>query len=277
MTWISCPFLVADAGKVNRYINDGNAPLPGFPGGFAAVDGERLSASKRALLRLLVEVGALQFGEFTLKSGRVSPYFFNSARFRTGGQLARLGEAYADVIESAAPEARVIFGPAYKGVPLCVAAAMALSRRTGCEVGYLFNRKEAKAHGDKGLFVGEQPEPGDRVVLVDDVITDGGTKLEAVALLREAFAAPIDALVIAFNRMEQDPRGGDAVRRFTEATGIPVVALLTLAELEAALAESLAGGGAPDDGDGPLLRPDDLPAGVLDRIRDYRRRYGTAG
>lgn len=230
---------------------------------------ESLPSAKRELLALLFEVSALQFGAFTLKSGRVSPYFFNSARFRTGGQLARLGAFYADAIAEAAPEASVVFGPAYKGVPLCVAAAMAFSRQTGREIGYLFNRKEAKGHGDKGLFVGMAPEAGDRLVLVDDVITDGGTKLEAVRLLRGAFDAPIEALVIAFNRMERDTAGEDAVQRFTAETGVPVISLLTLADLEAGLAAGLpdiAAAGSPGNESGPK---------VLEQIRDYRHRYGV--
>jgi orotate phosphoribosyltransferase len=217
---------------------------------------------RRELLRFLREAGALQFGAFTLRSGRVSPYFFNSARFQTGAQLERLGECYAEAVQRAAPQAGIVFGPAYKGIPLCVSTAMALSRRTGREIGWLFNRKEAKTHGDTGRFVGREPGPGERLVLVDDVITDGGTKLEAVALLRERFAAPIDALVIAFNRMETDLAGEDAVARFEAATGIPVVPLLTVADLEAALSRGEDWQGVP----GPQM---------LEQIRAYRRRYGV--
>ncbi|HKI98325.1 MAG TPA: orotate phosphoribosyltransferase [bacterium] len=219
---------------------------------------------RRELLRFLREVGALQFGAFTLRSGRVSPYFFNSARFQTGAQVERLGDYYAAAIARVAPQAGIVFGPAYKGIPLCVSAAIALSRRTGREIGYLFNRKEAKTHGDTGRFVGREPGPGDRMVLVDDVITDGGTKLEAVKLLRDSFEAPIDALVIAFNRMETDLSGEDAVARFEGATGIPVVPLLTVADLETALGEEGAWEGTP------------APAPqMLEEIRAYRRRYGV--
>jgi orotate phosphoribosyltransferase len=225
-----------------------------------------LSDERRALLHFLQEAGALQFGSFTLRSGRVSPYFFNSGRVQTGAQIERLGEAYAAAIARVAPRATIVFGPAYKGIPLCVAAALALARRTGREIGYLFNRKEAKTHGDSGRFVGREPGPGDRLVMVDDVITDGGTKLEAVELLRSAFAAPIDALVISFNRMEADAQGQDAVARFEAATGISVVPLLTVADLEAALA---AGQASLHEGD-PAQAQD-----ALEQIRAYRRRYGV--
>lgn len=217
---------------------------------------------KPGLLRLLVEAGALQFGEFTLKSGRVSPYFFNAARFDTGGLLARLAEHYAAAVAKAAPQAGVVFGPAYKGVPLAVATAMALSRG-GRDVGYLFDRKEEKRHGDRGRFVGRAPAPGEHLVLVDDVITDGQTKLDAVAALRAAFDAPVAALVIAFNRMERDAEGGSAVQRFEAASGVPVVSLLTVDDVEVLGA---AGEGAPPE----------LTQAVLSDIRDYRRRYGVA-
>jgi orotate phosphoribosyltransferase len=218
--------------------------------------------STRDLIALMLEAGALQFGSFTLKSGRISPYFFNSARFRTGEQLERLGEHYARAIAAQAPGATIVFGPAYKGIPLCVAAAMALGRLVGRPVGYLFDRKEEKTHGDQGRFVGESPAPGDRLVLVDDVITDGGTKLDMARLLRGAFAAPIDLLVIAFNRMEQGPAGQDAVAGFTRETGIPVTALLTLADLEAELA-------AADAGKLAGIAREFLP-----KLREYRGRYG---
>jgi orotate phosphoribosyltransferase len=221
------------------------------------------------LLRFLCQVGALQFGSFTLRSGRVSPYFFNSARVETGAWLERLAEWYAAAVERRAPRADIVFGPAYKGIPLCVATAIALSRRTGREIGYLFNRKEVKTHGDAGQFVGRQPGPGQRLVLVDDVITDGGTKLEAVQLLRARFEAPIDALVIVFNRLETDAAGEDAVARFEAATGIPVVPLLTVAHLEAALEDTRHGG---MDWGGMAVPPD-----ALEAIRAYRRRYGVPG
>lgn len=226
------------------------------------------TAEKRAFVEFLISVGALQFGEFTLKSGRVSPYFFNVGRFQTGAQISRLGEFMAAGILAAAPEATVIFGPAYKGIPLCLSTAMALARVHGRDVGYLFDRKEVKTHGDAGRFVGRTPDAGDRIALVDDVITDGATKHEAVAMLRASFPAPIDVLVIAFNRMERDAQGRDALAEFTRATGIPVHALLSLAELQAALDS------------GTLATAAKSTAGTADlarRIREYRDQYGVAG
>lgn len=224
-----------------------------------------LSTHKRAFIDLMIESEALQFGEFILRSGRVSPYFFNVGRFETGSRLSRLGEFMAEAVSAAAPRATIVFGPAYKGIPLCVATAAALSRSGARDFGYLFDRKEAKDHGDAGRFVGRSPGKGDRLVLVDDVITDGQTKYDAVAKLREAFEAPIDALVIAFNRMERDAHGRDAPREFEQRTGIPVRALLSLAELQEAL-----------DGDlMATLGGDAAHPQLLDRIRDYRAQYGV--
>ncbi|MDH4120160.1 MAG: orotate phosphoribosyltransferase [Deltaproteobacteria bacterium] len=221
-----------------------------------------------AFLAFLLECGALRFGEFTLKSGRRSPYFFNTARFETGGQLTRLGEAYARVILRLAPQATIVYGPAYKGIPLALSAAQAVEKFSGRETGWLFDRKEAKTHGDKGPWVGREPGPEDRLVLVDDVMTDGETKRQAVAALRRAFPAPIDGLVIAFDRMEKDPQGHNAVQAFTRETGIPVAALFSLARLEHTLEHN-----------SPLLQSALETQGadrtqVLTAIRAYRQQYG---
>ena len=208
----------------------------------------------------MVTSKALLFGNFTLKSGRISPYFFNAARFRTADQLSRLGEFYAQAIMDIAPDTTIVFGPAYKGIPLAISTAMALSRLAGRDVGYLFNRKEQKTHGDKGMFVGREPEEGDRLVIVDDVITDGETKREAVTMLEEAFKAPIDALVIAFDRMEKGPHGENALVDFEEATDIPVVPILTLADLQEVMEE-------PDNPIGASVE-------TLEAIHRYRAQYG---
>ena len=218
--------------------------------------------AKAQMFQLMMEAEALSFGSFTLKSGRISPYFFNSARFQTGALVAALGDHYARVIAEQAPGTTIVFGPAYKGIPLCVATAIALSRRVSRPVGYLFNRKEEKTHGDRGLFVGQSPGAQDRLAMVDDVITDGGTKLEAVELLRGSFTAPVDLLVIAFDRMEQGQAGQDAIAEFQKSTGIPVHALFTLDDLEDAL-------GSPA-GRTAGVAPQEFQA----RLREYRRQYG---
>lgn len=237
---------------------------------------------KGKFLAFLLKSGALQFGEFTLKSGRVSPYFFNSGRFDTGAQLEILGEFYAAAIAETAPLATIVFGPAYKGIPLCISAAAALSRLQGREIGYLFDRKEKKGHGDKGRYVGMEPGEERRLVLVDDVITDGATKLEAVRHLREDFGAPIDALVIAFDRMEGDDSGRNALKRFEQDTGIPVVSLLNLEELTMGLEalQTLEAQPSPLSTGSPNVPGGEsgvfeLPPDTLEKIQEYHRQFGA--
>lgn len=191
----------------------------------------------RDTLSLFLRAGALRFGSFTLKSGRHSPYFVNTAAFHTGHELSCLAAEYVRVIQEHAPEVRGVFGPAYKGIPLAVAVAMLLSTRAERTVGYLFDRKERKSHGEGGDFVGWRPQPGDALVLVDDVITDGRTKLEAIRALERSFPGlRMPLLVIAFDRQEQDAQGLNAAENFMRQSGIPVRALFDAQRLEAALA-----------------------------------------
>ena len=182
-------------------------------------------------LTLALRAQALRFGAFTLKSGRESPYFFNAGRFDSGAALAELAACYADALAEAGVAFDVLFGPAYKGIPLATAVACEFARR-GRDVPLAFNRKEAKAHGEGGTLVGA-PLAG-RVVIIDDVITDGASKRESVELIRAAGAKPA-AVLIALDRME---RGGDerlsarsAVEDFTREHAVPVFAIATLSDL----------------------------------------------
>jgi len=179
----------------------------------------------------IVREGALRFGEFTLKSGRKSPYFFNSGAFDTGRAVAELGRYYASAVMGLNTKPDVIFGPAYKGIPLAVATASALASEFGIDVAYCFDRKEAKEHGDKGLFVGHVPQAGEKVVMVDDVITDGATKLEAVRRLRSVSEADLAGLVIALNRQEKTADGTDPVASLEDSAGLPVRAVVTVREV----------------------------------------------
>jgi len=210
----------------------------------------------------LIETGALKFGTFTLKSGRVSPYFFNSGSFDTASRLERLGYFYAcRAMEMGAPPT-VVFGPAYKGIPLAVATALALAKHFGVDAGYCFDRKEAKGHGDKGLLVGKVPTGSDRILMVDDVITDGLTKVEAIESMKGATEAPITGIVIALNRQEKTKDGKDPVRSLEETSGVRVGAIATLAEVIAALS---------DKADGMKVLDEETKR----RIEDYRREYGV--
>lgn len=179
---------------------------------------------KRALLALMIERKVLTFGEFTLKSGRRSPYFFNLGSIDSGSAMQRLGESYADHLEGSGLEFDVVFGPAYKGIGIAVAAGIALAHR-GEDVGIAFNRKEIKNHGEGGQFVGAAVTG--RVLIVDDVLTAGTAIREAVQLISGA-GGEIIGVVIALDRQELNKSGRTAVADLEEELGVPVTSLLCL-------------------------------------------------
>ena len=205
--------------------------------------------------------GVLRFGEFKTKAGRLSPYFFNAGLFDDGAKLGGLAEFYARRLLASGIEFDMLFGPAYKGITLAAAVAIELARR-GRNVPFAYNRKEAKDHGEGGLMVGA-PLKG-RVVVIDDVITDGASKRESVDMIRSHGAQP-SAVLIAMDRME---RGGSddnlsahsAVEDFVHAYGIPVVSIATLADLMQVLHTS----------------DDDALRAHFDAVKKYRERYGAA-
>ena len=211
-------------------------------------------------VKFAVDAGVLRFGEFKTKAGRLSPYFFNSALFDDGAKLARLAEFYARRLLASGVAFDMLFGPAYKGITLASAAAVELAR-LGRNVPFSFNRKEAKAHGEGGTLVGASMRG--RVVIVDDVITDGASKRESVDMIRGAGAEPA-AVLIALDRME---RGGaddnlsahSAVEEFERDYGLPVIAIATVADLLHVLEST----------DDPALR------GHFTRVQAYRERYGV--
>jgi len=177
--------------------------------------------------------GAILFGEFTTKAGRQSPYFFNAGRFCTGAGLARLGQYYADALLASGVPFDGLFGPAYKGIPLAASIAIALAGK-GRDVPWSFNRKEAKDHGEGGSVVGA-PLQG-RLVIVDDVISAGTSVRESSAILDMA-GARVAAVLIALDRMERGPSGVSAVDEVRRTHGVPVVAVATLDDLVAHLAQ----------------------------------------
>ena len=181
-------------------------------------------------LQLALRADALRFGEFTLKSGRTSPYFFNAGRFDTGAALAELAGCYADAIDAAGLPFDLLFGPAYKGIPLATALACEYARR-GRDLPLAFNRKEAKAHGEGGSLIGA-PLAGKRVLIVDDVITAGTAIREALATIADAGGIPA-GIVIALDRQERvdEAVAQSAAKAVTLEHGIPVVAVASLADL----------------------------------------------
>ena len=185
------------------------------------------SELSREFIAFACELGVLRFGEFKTKAGRLSPYFFNAGLFNDGVSLARLGDFYARRIMAAGLQFDVLFGPAYKGIPLAAATAIALARQ-GRNTAYAYNRKEAKDHGEGGTLVGA-PLAG-RVLIIDDVITAGTSVRESMELIRAAGATPA-AVVIALDRQERGQGELSAVQEVERNFGIPVVSVATLTDL----------------------------------------------
>ncbi len=180
---------------------------------------------QREFLDFAIACQALRFGQFTLKSGRVSPYFFNTGLFDTGGRLARLGEFYAHTILDSGIGFDMLFGPAYKGVPLAVSAAMALAQAHGRDTPYAFNRKEAKKYAEGGVIVGHALEG--RVLIIDDVISAGTSVRESVQIIHAAGAVPA-GVVIALDRQERGLGELSAVKEVSAEIGLPVASIVTL-------------------------------------------------
>jgi len=190
---------------------------------------------KREFIELALELGVLRFGEFTLKSGRVSPYFFNAGLFNTGYAAAKLGRFYAEAIAQSDMRFDMLFGPAYKGIPLATLAAASLAEQHDIDVPYSFNRKEAKAHGEGGSIVGA-PLSGD-VLIVDDVITAGTAVREAYQIISAA-GAKVTGLVISLDRQERGQGPFSAVQELKQSLDIPVVSIVQLDDLINLLEES---------------------------------------
>ena len=182
----------------------------------------------------MIRQEVLRFGDFKLKSGRRSPYFFNLGNVSGGAELAELGRFYADAIEASGVAFEVLFGPAYKGIPIAVATAVAFAER-GRGVGVAYNRKEAKAHGEGGVLVGA-PLRG-RVLMIDDVVTEGAAKYEAAALIRDAGAILV-GVAIALDRQEVLAEGETAAARLAAGLGAPVISIANLADLIAHLEQA---------------------------------------
>lgn len=212
-----------------------------------------MQAYQRDFIQFAIERGVLRFGEFTLKSGRTSPYFFNAGLFNTGVALAKLGRFYASAIVDGGIDFDVLFGPAYKGIPLAAATAVALAEQHGRDLPWCFNRKEAKDHGEGGTLVGA-PLQG-RALIIDDVIT-AGTAIREVMQIIDAQGAKAAGVLIALNRQERGKGELSAIQEVERDFGIPVVSIVSLEQVLEYLA-----------GDAELKRH--LPA-----VEAYRAQYG---
>ncbi len=212
-----------------------------------------MSSFRQEFIRFALECGALTFGTFVLKSGRESPYFFNTGLFDTGERLARLARFYANAIESSDVAFDMLYGPAYKGIPLVAAVAVALAEHHGRDVGWCFNRKEAKDHGEGGTTVGA-PLAG-RVLIVDDVVSAGTSVRESLDVIRGG-GARAAGVAISLDRLERGTGELSAVQEIRRAHALQVVSIATLEDLE----EYLAGAGDTE---------------LLERTRAYRNKYGV--
>ena len=183
---------------------------------------------KTAFIEFLYQNQVLSFGSFTLKSGRNSPYFFNLGLFNSGARLKKLGEFYADALEAANLEYDVLFGPAYKGIPLVTTTAVGLYNKYQKDVPYCFNRKEKKTHGDQGHFVGANLQG--RIVMVDDVITAGTTVRETLQMFAD-LPVKLTAILIAFDRQERGQGTISATAEVTREYGIPVYSIITIQDV----------------------------------------------
>lgn len=213
-------------------------------------------------IELLVEAQALKFGEFTLKSGRTAPYFLSAGSFYTGELLNRLGRAYAEAILDYEIDVDVVFGPAYKGIPLSVITTGVLYSKFEKNLKYAFNRKEVKDHGEGGVLIGAPIDEQTRVLLIDDVITAGTAVRATVDLLKENGNPQIDSVLIMLDRMEKNNEGVSAVKAVEEDFGLKVFSIINLDDVVAALYNREVGG---------RVYIDDV---MMEKIREYRVQYG---
>lgn len=215
-----------------------------------------MQAYQREFIQFAIETGVLRFGEFTLKSGRTSPYFFNAGLFNTGNALAKLGRFYAAAIEESGIQYDIMLGPAYKGIPLATTTVVALANDHNKDVPYVFNRKEAKDHGEGGNLVGAPLEG--RVLIIDDVITAGTAIREVMTLIETAGATPA-ATVIALNRMERGKGELSAIQEVERDYAMQVISIISLDDLVEYLSE------------------DGNSESELAAIKAYRDQYGITG
>lgn len=216
---------------------------------------------KKEFIKFLIDNKSLKFGEFTLKSGRLSPYFLNTGMLYSGEAIAKLGKFYAQAImDNVRDDYNVVFGPAYKGIPLAVACAGALYSEFSQSKDYSFNRKEAKGHGDKGMLVGKQLSGDDKLVLIDDVITAGTAIRESIEILDSVGTPKIQAVVVSVDRMEKGKGEKSAIQELRELYGINFFPIVSIIEIIEYLEEN----------------KDLISEELLGKMYKYREEYGVS-
>lgn len=186
---------------------------------------------KREFIKFLEDAGVLKFGDFTAKSGRKIPYFINAGEIKTGEQISRLGEFYAKAyFDKVGNKRAVLYGPAYKGIPIAVSVAVALAKN-GLDVPFFFNRKEEKDHGEGGVFVGYKPQPGEEIVIVEDVVTAGTAIRESMAILSSLEDAKVSATFVMVDRKEKGKTDKSAIAEVGEEYGFPVYSVVDVYDI----------------------------------------------
>ena len=214
---------------------------------------------KQRFIKFMVENGVLTFGDFTLKSGRKAPYFINTGNYKTGAQLARLGEYYAECIVDNDIDGETLVGPAYKGIPLAVTTAVALWNNHKKDVNYCFDRKEVKDHGEGGMFVGKQLVDGEKVILIEDVMTSGKALREMLPKLAQAAKVEVAGMVISVDRQEKALNSDlSAVQEAYKEFGIKVYSIVTMQDIIGAIEEGVIEGKE-----------------YLGKMKEYRSVYGA--
>lgn len=213
---------------------------------------------KQRFIQFMVENEVLLFGEFTLKSGRRAPYFINSGKYRTGSQIAALGEYYAACYLEHGVEADTLVGPAYKGIPLAVSTAVALALNHGVDLGFCFDRKEVKDHGEGGLFVGKELKKGDRVAIIEDVMTSGKALREILPKIKAEADVEVAAMIISVDRQEKGTGEKSAVQEAFDEFGVKVYSIVTMTDIISAIEDGVIAGKE-----------------YLQAMKDYRAQYGA--
>lgn len=214
---------------------------------------------KQQFIKFMVESGVLRFGEFTLKSGRKAPYFINTGNYKTGAQLARLGKYYAACIQENGLKAETLVGPAYKGIPLAVTTAVALADEYNIDLNYCFDRKEVKDHGEGGLFVGKQLVDGEKVIIIEDVMTSGKALREILPKLKATANVEVAGMIISVDRMEKGLESDkSAVQEVYNEFGVKVYSIVTMADIIEAIEDGIIDGKE-----------------YLEKMKEYRATYGV--
>lgn len=213
---------------------------------------------KENFIKFMVDCGVLTFGEFTLKSGRKAPYFINCGNYKTGSQLEKLGEFYADCIVDNKIDFETVFGPAYKGIPLAVSTVVALSKKYGVDCSYCFDRKEVKDHGEGGMFVGKSLRDGEKVIIIDDVMTSGKALRESMPKLKSSADVNVTGMVITVDRMEKGQGELSAVQEVKRDFGINVYSIVNMLDIINAIEGGIVSGKE-----------------YIDKMLEYRKTYGV--